>query len=92
MDGQGLDVNVLVAIFFGLLALYILVRILYIPLKIFLKLAGSAVVGAGFLFLFNLLGAIWGVQIGINVVTAFVVGLLGLPGVVLLFVLQYLTG
>ena len=42
------------------------------------------------LFLINLLGAKVGVNIGINPLTALIAGFLGLPGIVMLVLLQYI--
>lgn len=86
-----LEVNQIIAIFFGLLVIYMLARLLYLPAKLFLNLLGNTLVGGGLLALFNLLGAYWGLGIGINVLTALLVGLLGVPGIILLLVLQRLS-
>lgn len=91
MGVQNFDLNLLIAIFFGLLAFYVLVRILFVPVKILLQLTGSAFVGGIMLYILNLLGSMWGVEIGINIVTAFIVGLLGIPGIAMLLVLQHIT-
>ncbi len=86
-----LDLNFIVAFFFGVLVLYILARILLFPLKVVLRFILNAVVGGGLLALFNILGGFWGLHIGINVVTAFIVGFTGVPGIVLLLIMQRLT-
>lgn len=88
---SGLDLNLIVAFVFGLLLLYLLVRVLYLPLRLFLKLLGNALVGGIILAIFNAVGSLWGLTIGINVITAFVTGILGIPGIILLLVLQKLT-
>ena len=48
--------------------------------------------GCGFicLFLLNLLSGITGIVFELNFITAAIVGFLGLPGIVLLLVVQYL--
>lgn len=45
-------------------------------------------VGAIVLFLLNLIGAKWGFYIPINPVTAFITGVLGLPGLICLVVIK----
>lgn len=86
-----LDANMILAFFFGILVIYILARLLYFPLRVFLRFLLNTIVGGLLLALFNVFGAIWGVQIGLNVVTALVVGMMGVPGVILLLILQHLT-
>ncbi|NLX92151.1 MAG: pro-sigmaK processing inhibitor BofA [Firmicutes bacterium] len=86
-----MDLNFIIAFVFGLLLLYLLVRVLYLPLRIGLKLLGNAVVGGLLLAVFNAVGSFFGLTIGLNVVTAFVTGSLGIPGIILLLVLQRLT-
>lgn len=86
-----LQLNQIIAIFFGLLVVYMLARLLYLPAKLFLIILGNTVVGGGLIALFNLLGVFWGISIGINVLTALLVGLLGVPGIFLLLVLQHLS-
>lgn len=86
-----LQLNQIIAIFFGLLVVYMLARLLYLPAKLFLIILGNTVAGGGLIALFNLLGVFWGISIGINVLTALLVGLLGVPGIFLLLVLQHLS-
>lgn len=87
---MGIDTNTLLAYLFGIILLYILVKVLFIPLKYLGKLMINAVVGGAALWALNVFGGVVGIQIGINIVTALVVGLLGIPGVLLLLVLQYI--
>ncbi|HHU75399.1 MAG TPA: pro-sigmaK processing inhibitor BofA [Firmicutes bacterium] len=87
----GVDLNLVIAFVFGLFLLYLLVRVLYLPLRIFLKLLGNALVGGILLAIFNAIGSLWGLTIGINILTAFVTGILGIPGIILLLILQKIT-
>ncbi len=86
-----IPLNYIVAFLFGVLALYILVRLLYFPARYLLKIMGNIVIGGVLLALFNLLGGVWGLFIGVNVFTAAVVGFLGLPGIIMLLVLQSIS-
>jgi inhibitor of the pro-sigma K processing machinery len=87
----GVDLNLVIAFVFGLFLLYLLVRVLYLPLRIFLKLLGNTLVGGILLAIFNAIGSLWGLTIGINILTAFVTGILGIPGIILLLILQKIT-
>lgn len=89
--GMIVSLKVVLAYFVGLLLLYILARILVVPIKIVVNLIFNAVVGVLALILVNYIGSLFGIQpIGINVVTALVVGFFGVPGVILLLVLRYI--
>lgn len=73
---------------FGLVLLYIIGLILVIPLRVIFKLIINGIIGGVILFFFNLVGGLFGLGIAINPLNAIVVGLLGVPGVVLLLLLQ----
>lgn len=72
----------------GLVLLYIIGLILVIPIKVIFKLIVNGLIGGLILFLFNLVGGLFGLAIAINPLNAIIVGLLGVPGVVLLLILQ----
>lgn len=86
-----MELRVLIAYLFGLGLLYLIARVLVLPVRILLRLLYNALVGAVLLALVNFVGSyVLGVYLPINPVTALVAGFLGIPGVVLLIVLQYL--
>ncbi len=87
-----LEINHLLAFFFGLLVLYLVAKLLYLPIKIVFRLLGNAIVGGLLLLIFNLIGGFWGLSIGINIITALVVGILGVPGIIMLIILKAITG
>lgn len=59
-------------------------------MKIILKLFYNALLGAAALIIVNLIGKLVSYHIALNVVTAVVVGILGLPGFILLIILKLL--
>ena len=75
---------------FGLVL--IIVRIFIKPLKTVFKLTLSSALGGTFLYIFNLFGTKIGFTIGVNIVTASVCGLLGIPGFVSLSALKLILG
>jgi len=87
---MGVETNTLLAYLFGLIVLYVIGKILIIPLKFLTKLLINAVLGGIVLWLLNVCGGAIGINIGINVITAMVAGVLGIPGVILLVILNYL--
>lgn len=50
-----------------------------LPLRSILKIVGNSILGGILLFCINSIGGIWGFHIGLNVLTAVLVGLLGIP-------------
>ena len=81
----------LIACFAAGLALVCLTGyLLLVPMKFLWRLAAGGVLGALLLCLVNLLGSLFGFSVQINPFTALAVGFLGLPGAVLVVVLQLL--
>lgn len=76
------------AFLIGLLLLFTFGKLLVVPFKILIKLLINGLVGGVFLFLFNLLGSIFNLSIAINPLNALIVGLLGVPGVILILLYQ----
>jgi len=72
----------------GLFLLYIVGIILVWPIKKIIKLIWNGVLGGITLLLFNFIGKYFGLSIVINPLNAIIVGFLGVPGVILLLILQ----
>lgn len=83
-----MSIQVILAYAFGLFLLYIIGMLLVVPIKIIIKLIINGVLGALLLFVVNIIGRFANFVIPINPVSAIVTGLLGIPGVILLFILQ----
>ncbi|MGE5553742.1 MAG: pro-sigmaK processing inhibitor BofA family protein [Betaproteobacteria bacterium] len=81
--------DVVAAFLVGLLLLLILGRILFVPLKLVVRLLVNAAIGGLLLWVANLLGRYIGVSIPINPITALLAGFLGVPGVILVVAIQY---
>ena len=73
----------------ALLAL-ILIRLLLLPLKFILKLVIHSGCGFACLWLLNLAAVYTGITIEINLITVLISGFLGIPGILLLLVFQFL--
>lgn len=77
----------------GLLALFLLVTVLRIfssPLRLVMKVLANTLLGFGALFLLNLAAPLTGLSLGVNVLNALVIGILGVPGLGLLLLTQWL--
>ena len=64
--------------------------LLLVSMKLLWRLLAGGVLGALALMLVNLVGALFGFSVSVNPFTAMAVGFLGLPGAVLVVVLQLL--
>lgn len=87
-----LDYGMLAAYAVGIILLYIIGKSVSAPLKFFGKLVFNLIVGSVILIFINYLGGYINFHIGLNVVTALIVGFLGIPGVVLVIILTKLFG
>ncbi|MDR0405453.1 MAG: pro-sigmaK processing inhibitor BofA family protein [Clostridiales bacterium] len=74
----------------GGILLLVLLILLAKPIKWTLRLVINSALGCAGLMIFNLIGGLFGLYIGVNIATAVTVGILGLPGLALLLVLQYM--
>ncbi len=78
-----LNAGLVIAFFVGLLILCIITKVLSLPLAILWKLIYNSIIGAVCLWIVN---AVLGMLIPINLLTAFLAGTLGVPGVLLMIV------
>ena len=77
----------------GILILFLIgtmIRLFHTPLRMVLRVAANTLLGFGALLLLNLTTAITGISLGLNVLNALVIGVLGAPGLGLLLLVQWL--
>jgi inhibitor of the pro-sigma K processing machinery len=72
----------------GIILLYILGRVLLFPMKILLKFIYNSVLGGVALLVVNYIGGFFKFNLALNLISAFTVGVLGIPGIILLAVLK----
>ena len=89
---MAIDYTVIIAYVVGILLLCIMGRLLLVPLKLVLQFVYSALIGGIALIIINYVGSMFEFHIALNLVTALITGILGIPGVVLLITLKYLFG
>jgi inhibitor of the pro-sigma K processing machinery len=87
-----IDLNVMLAVVFGVFVLYFIGRMLVTPARVVLRIFLTGVLGTVILLVFNLVAGLFGFVIGINAVTALVVGYMGLPGLAMFVLLQKMLG
>jgi inhibitor of the pro-sigma K processing machinery len=81
---QGANTELVLYGVIGIVILFILLKILKWPIKILV----NGIFGVILLYLVNLVGAKYNFYIGINVVTALIAGILGIPGVAALIIFK----
>jgi inhibitor of the pro-sigma K processing machinery len=74
----------------GLVLIFVLCRIFIKPIKWMLHLLVNAAIGGLFLAAVNFAGGFAGITVVISPLSALLAGLLGVPGVFLVILLQYL--
>lgn len=78
------------AIYAGIIVMFfVLGKLFYWPMKVALKLAFNSLLGGALLIIINVIGAGFDVSIPINVLNACIVGILGLPGIIMLLILTW---
>ncbi len=74
-----MEANTIITYLACIFFLFIIGRIFILPLKSILKLIGNSILGGILIFIINLIGSIFNFHIGLNVGTAIIVGILGIP-------------
>ncbi|MFA5634439.1 MAG: pro-sigmaK processing inhibitor BofA family protein [Anaerovoracaceae bacterium] len=85
---MSVEIGILLAYGFGILVLYILGYLFLVPLRFLLKLIGNSIAGGLFILVVNWIGGNWDIHIPLNLLSALFVGVLGLPGAILLLILN----
>lgn len=70
--------------------LFIIGKIFIIPLKIIFKFIVNSLLGGIIIFVINFIGGFFGFHIGLNLITSIFVGLLGIPGAVVIVLIKLL--
>ena len=70
-----------------IILIFLIGKIFLWPLKLMLKLAANSLIGGLAILVINAIGTGFGIFIPLNMVSALVVGVLGIPGAVLLLIL-----
>lgn len=73
----------------SIVAVIIITKILNIPLRKIVKLVINSLLGGILIFCINQATPYLGVHIGLNVYTSVFVGIFGIPGVILLILLNF---
>lgn len=69
---------------------FVVLKLLKVSTKVFFTLLWNSLIGLVILFAFNLFSGLFGVKLETNFVNSLVAGIFGIPGIVVLLLLQYL--
>ena len=83
-----MEINTIIAFVACIIFIFIFGKIFIWPLKNIFKLVLNSILGGILIYIINIVGMNFGFHIGLNIITAVIVGILGLPGAVLLVVLK----
>lgn len=87
-----MDNNTIIIYVACIFFLFLFGRIFILPIKSILKLILNSILGGLIIYLINLMGNLFSFHIGLNYITAILVGILGVPGAVLLVILKIFLG
>ena len=82
----GMEAGIFLGYAAGLFIVYFFGRMMLVPLKKILKFMAGSVIGGLCLIILNLMGGVLGISVPINIITAVVVGILGIPGLAVLVI------
>ena len=84
------DMTSIMAYATGLVLIFVFCRIFIKPIKWMIKLLINGILGGLILAAVNFVGGFAGITVLINPMSALISGLLGVPGVILVIILQYI--
>lgn len=85
-----MDTNTIITYLACICFLFIFGRLFVLPIKTILKLVINSIFGGILIYGINWIGSIFSFHIGLNFITAILVGILGVPGAVLLVIIKLL--
>ena len=89
---MGIDIQTILFFILGLGILYFMGQMIFAPAKTITKFIANSLIGAAVAIVLNIIGEQVGFYFPVNPVTAIIIGTLGLPGVLLIFVLKLILG
>lgn len=87
-----MDINNYLVYIASIIFVFIFGKIFLVPLKSIFKLILNSVLGGVLIYIINIIGMLFDFHIGLNIVTSILIGILGVPGAILLVVIKLLVG
>ena len=84
---MGVQMGVFLTYVGAIVLIFLVGKIFLWPIKLVLKLAASSIIGGLAILLINAVGTGLGIFIPLNLISTVIVGVLGIPGAVLLLIL-----
>lgn len=84
--------NNIIAFIACLFFLFIIGRIFIIPLKTIFKFILNSIIGGIIIFIINFIVGFFNFHIGLNIITSIFVGILGIPGAVVVILIKLMLG
>ena len=85
-----MDFNNIITYIACIFFLFILGKIFIVPIRTILKLVINAILGGLTIFIINLIGSFFNFHIGLNLITSIFVGVLGIPGAIVIIIIKLL--
>ena len=83
-----MDFNNIIMFLACIIFIFIFGKIFIVPIKIIVRLILNSIAGGILIYIINFIGSAFGFHIGLNVITSIFVGILGIPGAILLIILN----
>ena len=87
-----MDFNNIITYIACIFFLFIFGKIFIIPIKTIFKLIINSILGGLTIFIINLIGSFFNFHIGLNLITSIFVGVLGIPGAIVIIIIKLLLG
>ena len=87
-----MDINNYLVYIASIIFIFIFGKIFFVPLKSIFKLILNSILGGVLIYIINIVGMLFDFHIGLNIVTSILIGVLGVPGAILLVVIKLLIG
>ena len=84
--------NNIIAFIACLFFLFIIGRIFIVPLKTISKFILNSIIGGIIIFIINFIGGFFNFHIGLNLITSIFVGILGIPGAIVVVLIKLMLG
>lgn len=85
---SGMEFAGIIGYALGLFILFVVAKIFFTPIKKILKLILNSLIGALVLIFINMLSGFTNFTVGVNPISSIIIGLLGVPGLILVILVQ----
>ena len=86
----GMGFAIVLAVLIVSFLVYILVRLASAPVQLVMKLAVNSIMAVVFLCILSVVGEMWSYHLTVNPVTVLIIAILGIPGLILVALLNFL--